>query len=98
MFGGDHSQLAKVVEQTKDLSSTANRHSFNTPTDKPKFRGGRGGGAGHSRGGQGGSGHGHGGRSGGASSGAGGSKRRGSEAGKNGNSFREGNSSRGGKN
>ena len=39
MFGGDHSQLANVVELTKALSSTANKQSFNTPT-KSKYKGG----------------------------------------------------------
>ena len=44
MFGGDHSQLAKVVELTKDLSSTADRYagSNRTPT-KNKSNGGGGG-------------------------------------------------------
>ena len=45
MFGGDHTQLAKVVQLTKDLSSTANR-SFTTPRDKPKYKGGYGEGGG----------------------------------------------------
>ena len=49
MFGGDHSRLAKVVELTKDLSSTANRNIFTTPKDKPKYRGGHGDGAGKTR-------------------------------------------------
>merc|ERR1711888_259021 len=31
MFGGDHSQLAKVVGLMNDLSSTDNRNSFTTP-------------------------------------------------------------------
>ena len=98
MFGGDHSQLQKVVELTKDLSSTANKNSFTTPTDKSKYKGGRGSGAGQGRGGPGGSGRDHGGRGGGTSSGAGGNKKRRSEADRNGNSFRGGNSDRGGKN
>ena len=98
MFGGDHSQLQKVVELTKDLSSTANKNSFTTPTDKSKYKGGRGGGAGQVRGGPGGSGRDHGGRGGGTGSGAGGNKKRRSEADKSGNSFRGGNSTRGGKN
>ena len=97
MFGGDHSQLAKVVELTKDLSSTANRQSFNTPT-KSKYKGGSGGGASHSRGGHSGGSRGHGGRGGGAGNGASSSKKRRSEAEKSGDSFRGGNSSRGGKN
>ena len=98
MFGGDHSQLAKVVELTKDLSSTANKHSFTTPTDKSKYKGGRGNGAGQGRGGPGGSGRDHGGRGGGTGSGAGSNKKRRSDAEKSGNSFRGGNSTRGGKN
>ena len=97
MFGGDHSQLAKVVELTKDLSSTANKQSFNTPT-KSKYKGGSGGGASHSRGGHSGGSRGHGGRGGGAGNGASSSKKRRSEAEKSGDSFRGGNSSRGGKN
>ena len=95
MFGGDHSQLAKVVELTKDLSSTANKPSINTPTNKSKYKGGNGGGASHSRGGHNGGGRGHGGRGGGAGNGAGSGKRRKSEAEKSSDSFRGGNSSRG---
>ena len=98
MFGGDHSQLAKVVELTKDLSATANRRSFDTPKDKSRFRGGQGSGAGKGRGGSGGSGRGHGGCGGGTGSGAGGKKRRRSEAERSDNPFRGGNSNRGGKN
>ena len=98
MFGGDHSRLAKVVELTKDLSSTANRSSFTTPKDKSRFRGGQGGGAGKGRGGPGGSGRDHGGRGGGTSSGAGRNKKRRSEAERSDNPFCGGNSNRGGKN
>ena len=98
MFGGDHSQLAKVVELTKDLSATANRRSFDTPKNKSRFRGGQGSGAGKGRGGPGGSGQGHGGRGGGSGSGAGGKKRRRSEAERSDNSFRGKDSNRGGKN
>ena len=80
MFGGDHSQLAKVVELTKDLSATANRSSFATPKDKSRFRGGQGSRAGKGRGGPGGRGRDHGEHDEGTSSGAGGNKRRRSEA------------------
>ena len=80
MFGGDHSRLAKVVELTKDLSSTANRSSFTTPKDKSKFRGGQGGGAGKGRGGPGGGGRDHGEHDEETDSGADGIKRRRSEA------------------
>ena len=98
MFGGDHSRLAKVVELTKDLSSTANRNSFTTPKDKSKFRGGQGGGAGKSRGGPGGSGREYGGGGGGSGRGTGRNMKRRSEAEGSDNTFRGGNSNRGGKN
>ena len=98
MFGGDHSRLAKVVELTKDLSSTANKNIFTTPKDKSKYRGGQGGGAGKSRGGPGGSGREHGGRGGGCGRGTGRNKKRRSEAEGSDNTFRGGNSNRGGKN
>ena len=96
MFGGDHSQLAKVVELTKDLSSTANRNSFTTPKDKSRFRGGQGSGAGKGRGGPGGSGRDQGKRGGGTGSGAGSNKKRRSEAERSDNPFRGGKSNRGG--
>ena len=51
LFGGDHSQLAKVVELTKDLSNTADRQGGYTPrTPRKKHRVG-GGGGGNDRGG-----------------------------------------------
>ena len=94
MFGGDHSQLAKVVELTKDLSSTANKQSYiNTPS-KSKYKGGSGGGGSQGRGGHGGGSHGRG----GGGHGASGSDDQKSGAGKGGDSFRGGNSSRGRKN
>ena len=98
MFGGDHSQLAKVVELTKDLSTTADKPGYShTPTkNKPKGGGGGGGGGNQSRGGYQ-SGH-HGGH-GGGSRGAGSSNRGGHEQKPQGgggkDSFRGGNSSRG---
>ena len=95
MFGGDHTQLAKVVELTKDLSSTANRNIFTTPRDKTKYKGGHGDGAGRSRGGPGGRGREHGGRGGPPTRGNGGHKKRRSEAEGGDNSFRGGNSNRG---
>ena len=97
MFGGDHSQLAKVVELTKDLSSTANRNIFTTPRDKSKYKGGHGEGAGKTRGGPGGRGREHGGRGGASTRGTGGNKKRRTEAEGGDNSFRGGNSNRGGK-
>ena len=80
MFGGDHSQLAKVVELMKDFSTTDDRSSFTTPKGKSKFRSGQGGGAGIGRGGPGGCGRDHGEHNEGTNSGAGGNKRRRSEA------------------
>ena len=87
MFGGDHRRLAKVVELAKDLTSTADRRSSDTPRSKPKYRGGYGGGAGKSRGGHGGSSHGNGGRGGGSGTRPGGYKKRKPEADNNPSSF-----------
>ena len=95
MFGGDHTRLAKVVELTKDLSSTANK-SFITPTNS-KYKGGRGGGGGKPQGGPRGGGREHGGRGGAPTRGPGGHKKRRSETEKGEDSFRGGNSHRGGK-
>ena len=47
MFGGDHSQLAKVVELTKDLSSNANKGAKVSLHNARCVRG-----AGHAGGGQ----------------------------------------------
>ena len=97
MFGGDHAQLAQVVELTKDLSSTANR-SFTKPRDNPKYKGGYGEGGGKPRGGPGGRGREQGGRGGASTRGTGGhKKRRKSDAEGRDSSFRGGNSNRGGK-
>ena len=98
MFGGDHRCLAKVVELAKDLTSTADRRSSNTPRSKPKYKGGHGSGAGKSRGVHGGSSHGNGGRGGGSGTRPGGHKKRKPDTGNNSSSFRGGNSNRGGKN
>ena len=97
MFGGDHSQLAKVVELTKDLSSTTNKPDYNrTPTkNKPKGGNGGGGGGNHGQGSY------HGGQHGGGGRGGGGSSRgrqdQKPQGGRGKDSFRGGNSSRGGK-
>ena len=98
MFGGDHSKLAKVVELTKDLSSTADRAgtSYRTPTKNKSKSGGGGyqGQGGHHGGGRQ-SGQGAGGR------GAGGSNRgrqdQRTPGGRGKEPFRGGNSSRGGR-
>ena len=95
MFGGDHTRLAKVVELTKDLSSTANK-SFITPTNS-KYKSGRGGGGGKPQGGSRGGGREQGGRGGAPTRGHGGYKKRKSESKKGEGSFREGNSHSGGK-
>jgi len=95
MFGGDHSKLAQVVELTKDLSSTANR-SFTTPTNS-KYKSGRGGGGGKPQGGSRGGGREQGGRGGAPTRGPGEHKKRKFETEKGKDSFRGGNSHRGGK-
>ena len=96
MFGGDHSRLAKVVELTKDLSSTANK-SFITPTNS-KYKNGRGGGGGKPQGGPRGGDREHGGRGGAPTGGPGGhKKKKKSDTERGDDSFRGGNSHRGGK-
>ena len=80
LFGRDHSQLTKVVEFTKDLSTTIDRSSFTTPKGKSKFRSGQGEGVGTGRGGPGRCGRDRGEHDEGTDRGAGGNKIRRSEA------------------
>ena len=45
MFGSNHSKLSKVVELSKDLSSAANKQSYDRTPSKSKYKGGNGGGS-----------------------------------------------------